>query len=246
MSDQKILDIIAYYLSEFDSKAFSFLGYENQSKGFDGLSAIFGCKSSYIRRLRDEYDVVTNSKRKGQRNRPPRKRILDTKERFQSVSFEELSEMISAFIENALSNSADSPVDVPITSEVDACKLSEQNIEQILNFSDPDAHIKISSSQHKVRIYSTSIIRQLKKLYGGKCQLCGFGIEVQGKPVDITEAHNIDYFSSSENNNSRNLLIVCPNHHALIHKLNPSFDRETLCYVFEGGHEIPVILNYHL
>ena len=29
MSDQKILDIIAYYLSEFDSKAFSFLGYEN-------------------------------------------------------------------------------------------------------------------------------------------------------------------------------------------------------------------------
>lgn len=245
-SDIKILDILAYYLSEFDSGAFSFLGYDTQSKGFDNLSKVFGCKSSYIRRLRDEYDVVTNSTRHGQRNRPPRKRVLETKARLQTYSFEELSEMILAFIENAHSDSVKWNEDIQTSKTVETTEMSEQNIEQIINYTDSNARLKITNSSHSVRVYNTSIVRQLKKLYGGKCQLCAQTVEIKSKTVDISEAHHIEYFSSSQNNNAGNLIIVCPNCHALIHKLNPRFDNTSLKFVFEDNYEMPVRINYHL
>lgn len=76
MEYRKVMDIIAYYLSEFDRRAFDEFGFETQTKGFREMAALFGKKGSYLRRLRDEYDVVTNSFRRGQCNRPPRPRII--------------------------------------------------------------------------------------------------------------------------------------------------------------------------
>ena len=72
MEYRKVMDIIAYYLSEFDKRAFDEFGFETQTKGFDDIAALFGKKGSYLRRLRDEYDVTTSSFRRGQCNRPPR------------------------------------------------------------------------------------------------------------------------------------------------------------------------------
>ena len=101
MEYRKVMDIIAYYLSEFDRRAFDEFGFETQTKGFREMAALFGKKGSYLRRLRDEYDVVTNSFRRGQCNRPPRPRIIQTTDYLKQFSFEELTEIVRAFFENA-------------------------------------------------------------------------------------------------------------------------------------------------
>ena len=242
MERQKIMDIIAYYLSEFDTQAFQELGFTTQTAGFSAIASLFGMKSSYLRRLRDEYDVVTNSTRRGQCNRPPRARVIFTKNQLEKFSFMELTDIVKAFLENA-----QGPIEVPET-ETDnylAADISEENLEHILNFEDVTATIKIKVGNKKVRIYNTSIIKHLKTLYAGQCQLCGT------KPfpdvdVDICEAHHIDYFSSSKNNNSENIIILCPNHHRLIHKLNPSYDVSAGAFLLENGETIDLKIDHHL
>ena len=69
MESRREMDIIAYYLSEFDAKAFETLGFTSQAKGFEKIASLFDKGGNYLRRLRDEYDVVTSSSRRGQCNR---------------------------------------------------------------------------------------------------------------------------------------------------------------------------------
>lgn len=85
----------------------------------------------------------------------------------------------------------------------------------------------------------------LKKLYHGYCQLCGnrpFNVDT----VDICEAHHIEYFSDSHNNNASNIVIICPNHHRMIHKCSPSFDEETHSFIYSDGRIEPLKINFHL
>lgn len=60
------------------------------------------------------------------------------------------------------------------------------------------------------------------------------------------ECHHIDYFVASFNNDARNQLIVCPNHHSIIHDANPVFDRRRLLYIYKNGLEQRLLLNQHL
>ena len=64
------LSIIAYYLSEFDMKAVNALGYANRSIAFKEISIAMGKPNNYLKRRRDEFDVITSSQRRGQCNRP--------------------------------------------------------------------------------------------------------------------------------------------------------------------------------
>ena len=98
---------------------------------------------------------------------------------------------------------------------------------------------------NKVRVYKTSIIKQMKKLYGGQCQLCGCR-PFETFDVDICEAHHIDYFVKSLNNDASNQMILCPNHHSIIHDANPTFHRRQLMYVYPNGAEQKIVLNWHL
>jgi predicted restriction endonuclease len=85
----------------------------------------------------------------------------------------------------------------------------------------------------------------LKNLYQGKCQLCGT-TALPAINADICEIHHIDYFSSSHNNDATNLIVLCPNHHRIIHKLNPVFNLKEKEFVFENGKRIKIVLDYHL
>lgn len=242
MERQKILNVIAYYLSEFDMLAFQALGFSTRMEGFAAIAPLFGKNSNYMKRLRDEYDVVTNSARRGQCNRPPRVRIISTRDQLSKFSFQELTEVVKAFIENAQGPVEADEVesDNPLSAE-----LSEEELEHILNFKDATATIKIRTGNSKVRVYSTAIIKQLKALYSGQCQICGTK-PFPALDIDICEAHHINYFSSSKNNDSGNIVILCPNHHRLIHKLNPSYDVNSGCFVFSNGDSLPIILDHHL
>lgn len=97
----------------------------------------------------------------------------------------------------------------------------------------------------KIRKLNKKIGDNLKLLYNYRCQICGKSI---GEKYDshIVEAHHIDYFVHSLNNDSNNQLIVCPNHHSIIHDVNPVFDRKRLLYIYPNGIQEGLILNYHI
>lgn len=97
----------------------------------------------------------------------------------------------------------------------------------------------------KIRKPNKKIGDNLKLLYGYRCQICG---QLIGEEFGshIVEAHHIDYFVSSLNNDASNQLIVCPNHHSIIHDTNPVFDRRRLLYIYKNGLEQKLILNQHL
>ena len=97
----------------------------------------------------------------------------------------------------------------------------------------------------KLRKLNRKIGENLKLLYGYRCQLCG---QLIGEEFGshIAEAHHIDYFVKSLNNDASNQLIVCPNHHSIIHDTNPTFDRRSKLYRYSNGKEQPLVLNRHL
>ena len=97
----------------------------------------------------------------------------------------------------------------------------------------------------KIRKLNRKIGENLKLLYGYRCQICG---QVIGEKYGshIAEAHHIDYFINSLNDDANNQMIVCPNHHSVIHDANPVFDRRRMVYGFDNGVEERIILNKHL
>ena len=152
-------------------------------------------------------------------------------------SFEELTVIVRGFIPVVASD------DEQPSEAIES--FSEESIEQIINLKDPSSRLSVSYGAHRYRVYDVSIITSLKKLYKGVCQLCGER-PLPAFPVDLSEAHHIDYFSSSGNNDADNIVILCPNHHRLIHKENPSFDRSSLSFVFKNGETLHLKKNYHL
>ena len=48
------------------------------------------------------------------------------------------------------------------------------------------------------------------------------------------------------NNNANNIMILCPNHHGIIHDQNPRFDRKCKMYHYPNGYKEGLRLNLHL
>ena len=110
---------------------------------------------------------------------------------------------------------------------------------------DEDAGIAIQQRLVKIRKLNRLIGENLKLLYGYRCQICG---QLIGEEFGshIAEAHHIDYFVKSLNNDSSNLIIVCPNHHSIIHDADPVFDRRRKLYRYGNEKEQRLVLNRHL
>lgn len=110
---------------------------------------------------------------------------------------------------------------------------------------DEEAHIEIRTGVKKIRRLSRAIGNDLKVLYGYRCQVCGALIgEKYGSK--LIHAHHIDYFTQSLNNSTDNILILCPNHHGIIHDCNPKFDRKTLLFTYPNGFTEGLALNKHI
>ena len=62
----------------------------------------------------------------------------------------------------------------------------------------------------------------------------------------VVEAHHIEYFTKSLNNDTSNIIIVNPSFHRIIHQTSPIFDRKTLSFVFPNGVIEKVKLDKHL
>jgi hypothetical protein len=124
---------------------------------------------------------------------------------------------------------------------------SERIIEEgaELELTDPGASIEERVRIQKIRRLDRRIGENLKLLYGYRCQICGKWIGEEFS-AHVVEAHHIDYFVTSLNNDASNQLIVCPNHHSIIHDVNPVFDRKRKLYLYQNGMTQGLLLNSHL
>ena len=196
--------LVAFYISKFNDDAFRELGYSGPvSKAMDDLSVrITGPgvePNAYLRRRRDEFDVFY--------------------EQWDVMEFNEITEIVKSVLDGTMEETQ------VINLDVDGEKVSEYDVEQYLNFDDNTAALNKTVKSVIERTYSKKKVNMLKRLYAYRCQICGQNVgEEHG--VNIAEAHHIKYFSKSVDNSSDNLLILCPNHHSLIHVLNPKFDYE--------------------
>ena len=139
-----------------------------------------------------------------------------------------------------------------ISDEVETLKEAVQGkqerlVEAEIDFEERDegAGIQVSRQLVKIRKLNRLIGENLKLLYGYRCQICG---QLIGEEFGshIAEAHHIDYFVKSLNNDADNQMIVCPNHHSIIHDTNPVFEKKRLMYIYQYGVEQRLILNKHL
>ncbi|MBN2016852.1 MAG: HNH endonuclease [Candidatus Cloacimonetes bacterium] len=121
----------------------------------------------------------------------------------------------------------------------------EEMVENILDRKDQNANLEIVNRLAKIRKLNQKIGNDLKSIYDYKCQICGYtALDVYS--CKIAESHHIKPFINSLNNNADNLMIVCPNHHRIIHKVLPRFIRGKLTFKFPNGLEERLKINYHL
>lgn len=89
-----------------------------------------------------------------------------------------------------------------------------------------------------------ALVDELHELYAGRCQLCGFDPPVL-YGVSACCGHHVMYLSRGGKDELGNLMLVCPNHHEVIHATSAVFDFRDLHYVFPNGRREPLVLNKH-
>jgi 5-methylcytosine-specific restriction enzyme A len=133
--------------------------------------------------------------------------------------------------------------------EVEA-KLIHADLEEI------DSFIKIQdfsreASRKKYLYESLNITRsqklshQVRDLYKGKCQVCGFD-PLREYGFHLCHAHHIVWLSRGGEDEMENLSLVCPNHHNAFHTGDAIFDFEMLTFTYKNGYSERLILNEHL
>ena len=125
--------------------------------------------------------------------------------------------------------------------------LNEEELELSIDHNRVDLTAGIENKQLmvKIRKLDKAIGENLKLLYGYQCQLCGFNF-AEKHSTNIVETHHIEFFVTSLNNNVDNIIIMCPNHHRIIHKTNPLFEKGKLIFIYANGLKERIKLNKHL
>ena len=110
---------------------------------------------------------------------------------------------------------------------------------------DKTATIEEKQRLVKYRRIDRSIIQTLKRFYDYRDEISGERIG-NDYGDSVVEAHHIDYFTRSQNNDSTNIIIISPNYHRIIHKNNPIFNRSKFQFEFENGEVLRLKLYEHL
>jgi hypothetical protein len=111
--------------------------------------------------------------------------------------------------------------------------INEEDFELQSNYKKIDDSARIETKEQiiKVRRLDRAIGESLKLFYNYRCQICGDNFSEKYN-CRIVEAHHIVFFVSSLNNDASNITVLCPNHHRVIHKANPTFKRECLSFIY--------------
>jgi len=125
--------------------------------------------------------------------------------------------------------------------------IDENEYELMINYKKKDLNARIEERLQlvKTRKIDRSICDSLKFLYNFQCQITGENFS-EKHGVSVVEAHHIDYFTKSQNNDTDNIVIISPNYHRLIHKLDPVFDKDEKAFIFPNGLKEKLSINLHL
>lgn len=150
-------------------------------------------------------------------------------------------------------NLQDKIIDIEYVSEDDfqiareqMSRVNEDEFEYQQNYHrvDTTSSIHYRESIVKIRRIDRTIISDLKQLYDHHCQICGTCFEKYD--IRFSEAHHIDHFVHSMNNDSDNILIVCPNHHRVIHSATPEFHYNGQFFIYPNGLKETLMINKHI
>jgi hypothetical protein len=121
----------------------------------------------------------------------------------------------------------------------------EMELETILNMKDESSGLIEKNKSVKIRKLDKAICNSLKRLYDNRCQVCG---KIIGEKYSATviHSHHIEPFSLTLNNNPENIMIICPNHHGIVHIAKPIFNRLSTCFNYPNGYTEKLRLNLHL
>jgi 5-methylcytosine-specific restriction protein A len=89
------------------------------------------------------------------------------------------------------------------------------------------------------------LVEQLRGLYAGECQLCGWAPR-RAYGTELCEAHHVRWLSRGGEDILANLVLVCPNHHRAIHRCDAPFDFSCNAFVFGTRSETLVRLLHEL
>lgn len=125
--------------------------------------------------------------------------------------------------------------------------MKEEDFEFESNYKVIDDSARVEARTHliKIRRLDKAIGESLKLFYGFRCQVCGENFSERHNCF-IVEAHHIDSFVRTLNNNANNIAVLCPNHHRIMHKTNPMFDRNKIIFIYPNGFREKLALNKHL
>ena len=88
-------------------------------------------------------------------------------------------------------------------------------------------------------------VEQLQTLYAGRCQVCRYDPKVR-YGHRLCHAHHIQWLSRGGEDALDNMVLVCPNHHAAIHRDDATFDYASLRFGFSNGVHEQLLDNQHL
>jgi len=108
----------------------------------------------------------------------------------------------------------------------------------------PDKIVWETVPEHKIIKRNAELPFALKHLYNFTCQVCEKEFK-KDYGVPYSETHHIVWLSRGGVDHSNNLIVVCPNHHRIIHESYPVFDRKKLAFMYRNGREEHLKLTSH-
>jgi predicted HNH restriction endonuclease len=195
------LSICEYFLSKFDMQAVNFLGFNTRDEAMVSISKKLGKENNYLKRRRDEFDVLTGSHRKGQRNRPPVADVLRIHNELKDLSFQELADRVQEILsvpnaiypDDLLDNSPEYREGKKKTVQVNTYERNPAARQACINH------------------------------YGATCYVCGFDFgKTYGSKYDgMIHVHHLKMVSEADDeytvNPINDLRPVCPNCHMVLH-----------------------------
>lgn len=121
----------------------------------------------------------------------------------------------------------------------------EEFAEYMATFKNDQASYEMRQGLKHYRKICGTLVRDLKKRYNNCCQICGYSFKDE-YGVDYSEAHHIKPFAKYEDHRPENIIILCPNHHRIVHKAKPEFDQEKKQFVYQNGRVEELKLNEHI
>ena len=135
--------------------------------------------------------------------------------------------------------------------------LPEERLEAILLLGSPDEVEQLVREEHpgiaeyrRAYLYGQAprrnprLVAELQEMYEGRCQLCLWHPS-QHYRYQLCHAHHIQWLSRGGEDEMSNMVLVCPNHHAAIHRVGAPLDFLGLAFDFTT-HREQIVLNSHL